>query len=66
MSLDARSQEQFWPLPLGQARKFGGPSHGLIAHLGVPVGERVRRLRGVKACLAERFLAPLECLGLRK
>ena len=44
-SFDARSKGQPWPLPLGQVRKFGRPSYGLMARLGVPVGGRVRKSR---------------------
>jgi hypothetical protein len=40
-----------WSLMIFCARATRGrglPSHGLMAHLGVPVGGRVRRLRAVE------------------
>ena len=47
-SFDARSKGQPWLLPLGQVEKFGRPSHGLMARLGVPMGGRVRKSRAVE------------------
>ena len=46
-SLDARSKGQPWPLPYIEVYRIGRPSLGLLAHLGVPVGGRVRKLRAV-------------------
>ena len=53
-SFDARCKGQPLPLPSREVKRIGGPSPGLMARLGVPVGGRVRKL-----CAVEDQSAPI-------